>query len=71
MELGFDQPHGSSVASFVPLKYEDLYDQYLHYGTYILLGLLVLERLFDVPILLGWIYGIINPVLNLMALIAG
>ncbi|HRH94006.1 MAG TPA: site-2 protease family protein [Candidatus Peribacteria bacterium] len=63
---------GSKVlAAFVPLKYEDLYDQYLQYGTYILLGLLVLERMFNVPILMGWIYGIINPILHLMSLIGG
>ncbi len=63
---------GSKIlAAFVPLRHEDLYERYLEYGTYILLGLLVLERIFGVPILLGWIYGIMNPVLQLMALIGG
>ncbi len=59
---------GSKIlAAFIPLKYEDQYEQLMRYGAYILLGLLILERIFNVPILLGWIYGIINPILNLMA----
>ncbi len=63
---------GSKIlAAFVPLKYEDMYDQYLQYGTYLLLGLLILERMFNVPILMGWIYGIANPVLHVMSLIGG
>ncbi len=63
---------GSKIlAAFVPLKYEDAYDQYLQYGTYLLLGLLILERMFNVPILMGWIYGIVNPVLHVMSLIGG
>jgi Zn-dependent protease len=63
---------GSKIlGAFVPLKYEDQYEQYLQYGTYVLLSLLILERLFNVPILLGWIYGIINPILHLLSLIGG
>lgn len=63
---------GSKIlAAFVPLKYQDAYDQYLQQGMYVLLALLVLERMFNTPILMAWIYAIINPMLQLMASLAG
>lgn len=63
---------GSKIlAAFVPLKYQDAYDQYMQQGMYLLLVLLVLERVFNRPILLAWIYAIINPVLHIMSAIAG
>jgi Zn-dependent protease len=63
---------GSKIlAAFVPLKYQDAYDQYMQQGMYLLLVLLVLERMFNASILMAWIYAVINPVLQLMAFIAG
>lgn len=58
---------GSKVLHpFIPLRYEEQYDRFMQNGPYILIGLLVAERLFDIPILFTWINAIINSVLFVM-----
>ena len=58
---------GSKVLHpFIPLRYEEQYDRFMQNGPYILIGLLVAERLFDIPILFTWINTIINGVLWVM-----
>lgn len=58
---------GSKIlASFIPYRYEDQYDDFMQYGPYILLVILLLERVANVPLLQYWISGITDPVLEVM-----
>jgi Zn-dependent protease len=58
---------GSKVIQpFIPLRYEMTYLEYLRRGPMLLLGLLLAEFLFHIPILGTWVFGIMGPVLNLM-----
>ena len=60
---------GSKVLqAFVPLRFEDAYEQYLQYGMYVLFGLLILERVMNVSILSWWIESIVGPILQLMGI---
>lgn len=62
---------GSKIlAAFIPLQLEEQYDQLMRYGPYILLALLVAERLLNINILFAWINTIMTPVLLLMVGIA-
>lgn len=58
---------GSKVLHpFIPLRYELQYEQFLQRGPMILIGLLIAERVFHVPILVTWISWIMDGVLSLM-----
>lgn len=59
------------IHPFIPLKHEDMYYQFMQRGPFILLGLLIAERMLNIPILFGWIFGIMNPILKFMTLLAG
>lgn len=62
---------GSKILeAFIPLRYEEDYDRIMHYGPFILLGLLVLERAMNLPILVTWIQWIMDGVLGLMLAIS-
>lgn len=54
------------VQMFVPPAYEEAYDRYLEYGPYILIGLLIAEQMFDLPILLTWVSFIVDGVLKIL-----
>lgn len=58
---------GSKVLHpFIPLRYEEQYERLMQNGPYILIGLLILERVFNVSILFAWIGGIMDAVLSVM-----
>ncbi len=58
---------GSKILeSFIPVRYENEFRAYIDYGPYILIGLLIAERVFTIPILFGWISMIMNAVLRVM-----
>ncbi len=54
------------VRIFVPHGYERQYEQYMQYGPWILLALIVAGQVLHTPILSIWISVIISPFLNLM-----
>lgn len=56
---------------FIPPRHEELYQQFMARGMLFLLLLLIMERVLNIPILFGWIYGIMGPILQLMDLVAG
>ncbi len=61
---------GSKVlAAFLPHEYEQQYDEYMRYGPYILLALLVFGRSGGFDPLGIWIHAIIDPILHVMSLI--
>lgn len=63
---------GSKIAAmFVPLRYEYQYHVWMERGPYILMGLLLVEHLLNIPILFGWIFGIMSPFLAVMDAVAG
>ncbi len=51
---------------FIPLRYEERYEAFMQNGPYILIALLLAERLLNIPILITWISWIINAVLSVM-----
>lgn len=58
---------GSKVLeAFVPLRFDDAYQNFMRRGPMILLVLLVAERLLNVPFLLWWITWISDAVLSVM-----
>ena len=56
---------------FIPLHHEDAYVEFMRRGPYILLFLLIADHLLNVPILFGWIMGIVGPIVALMNTVAG
>lgn len=61
---------GSKIlAMFIPYQYEREYDEFLRKGPIILLALLIGERLLGIPLIIGWIYGIINPILSVLEML--
>ena len=54
------------IGIFIPYRYEYEYQAYLQRGPFILLGLLIAERVFNIPLLVGWITFIINPLLRVI-----
>lgn len=55
---------GSNIlGAFIPLRYEVAYENFMQKGPFILLTILLLERIFSVPLLLGWISFFINSAL--------
>lgn len=56
---------GSNVLrAFIPLRYEERYEDFVRIGPFILLGLLVVESFLPIRILSGWVFGIVNAVLE-------
>ena len=56
---------GSKVLeAFIPLRYQEAYENYMRYGPYILLALLIGENLLGFSLLSGWIMGIMQGVLR-------
>ncbi|PIR48346.1 site-2 protease family protein [Candidatus Peregrinibacteria bacterium CG10_big_fil_rev_8_21_14_0_10_55_24] len=63
---------GSKVLHmFIPLRYEDAYVEFMRRGPFILLLLLIADQLLNIPILFGWIMGIVGPVVALMNAVGG
>jgi Zn-dependent protease len=55
---------GSKVfAALLPLRLAEQYEEWMQHGMYILLGLLVAERMLNLPLLSTWIVTIIDGVL--------
>lgn len=55
---------GSKVlAMFIPWRYEPHYETFLRQGPFVLLALLIAERLLGIPLIVGWIRVIITPIL--------
>jgi len=59
------------VQMFVPLRHEDMYMEFMRRGPIFLAILLVFEYVVGLPILRGWIFGIVNPILAVMNAAAG
>lgn len=63
---------GSKILqAFIPLKYEDQYENFMRNGPYILLILLVAQRIVGLDILGTWIELIAHPVFVLFRLLFG
>ncbi len=63
---------GSKVLQmFIPPRYELAYLAFMQQGPFLLLFLIVAERLLGFPFLLGWVHMIINPILFAMAFFGG
>lgn len=54
------------IRIFLPAGYEYQYQKFLHYGPWVLLGLIVAGRAFGLPLLSIWISMIISPFLGIM-----
>lgn len=54
------------VQAFIPLRHEYAYERFMDNGPYILIGILLAERLLNIPILLTWISVIMDAVLAVM-----
>ena len=54
------------IQVFIPVQHEVAYERYLEKGPYILIGLLIVERALNVPILVTWISFIIDGVLRVL-----
>ena len=58
---------GSKIlAMFIPYQYEATYEEFLRNGPFILLFLIIGERMLGIPLLIGWITAIIYPILNVL-----
>ncbi len=56
-----------AVAPLIPLRYLDRYEEFLRIGPWVLLGILLLENLFGVPVLTWWVSTIAEGVLRVFA----
>ena len=54
------------VQPWIPVRYDDLYDEFMRRGPWILLAIIVAERAFNFPFLSYWIAIITTPILGLM-----
>lgn len=62
---------GSKILeAFIPYRYADTYETFMQRGPMILIGLLVLERALEIPILVTWISFIMDSVLRVMGMFA-
>ncbi len=60
---------GSKILqAFIPLRYEDQYDKFLRNGPFILLGLIIAERAFNIPLIITWVSFIMDSVLRVMGM---
>lgn len=58
---------GSKILeAFISYRYQNAYDAFMRNGPIILIGLLVAERAFGIPILVTWISFIMDGVLRIM-----
>ena len=58
---------GSKIlAMFIPMKHEEVYERFLARGPMILLGLLIAERVLQIPLIIGWVSLVTAPVLRVM-----
>ena len=63
---------GSNILRlFVPWRLRDRYEEFMRYGPWILLAVLVAESVLKVSILGAWVYGISDAVLSAFALVLG
>ena len=63
---------GSKVLqAFIPVSLEDAYDTFMQWGPYVLLSLLIGERLLNLSLLSGWISWWIDAVLHLFQVLVG
>jgi Zn-dependent protease len=63
---------GSNILHmFIPLKHEEMYENFLRKGPMILLGLLIAERMFNIPLLITWISFILDGTLAVMLMMVG
>jgi len=63
---------GSKILQgFIPLRHELQYERFMQYGPFILLGLLLFESFLPIPLLTGWVFGIVQGVLLLMTVMVG
>lgn len=63
---------GSHVLeAFIPYRYHDAYEQFVRYGPYILLGLLLAESFLGFPFLSAWVGGIVEGVLRMLGALFG
>jgi Zn-dependent protease len=62
---------GSNIVRvFIPLRFEERYDDFTRIGPYILIGLIILETVLPIHILSGWVFGIMSAVLAAFEYIA-
>ncbi len=60
---------GSKIlAPFIPRRYEYDYERFMQYGPFLLLGLLLADRILGIPVFYSWMTSIMNAVLNVMFL---
>lgn len=63
---------GSKIlAPLVPLRYLDRYEDFMRIGPWVLLGVLLAERLLNVPILTWWVGSIVDGVQFLLQKVLG
>ncbi|MFH1670995.1 MAG: site-2 protease family protein, partial [Patescibacteria group bacterium] len=63
---------GSKILNaFIPYKYEREYALFMQRGPMILLILILAGMFLNIPILSTWVFGIMQPILALMGVIAG
>ncbi len=63
---------GSKVlAALLPPRLADRYEDLMQHGMYILLGLLLAERMFNIPLLSTWIVTVMDSVLWILGKIFG
>lgn len=56
---------GSNILRlFIPWQHEHRYEDVMRMGPYILLFLLLFERMLPIPVLSGWVHGIMGAVLT-------
>ncbi len=56
------------VQAFIPARHEYAYEQFMQRGPFILIAILLAERLLNIPILLTWITVIVDAVLRVMTM---
>lgn len=56
---------------FIPYQHEDLYNEFMMRGPFVLLGILLLENFTNISILSSWVFGIVNPILQAYTAVAG
>jgi len=62
---------GSKILhAFIPYQHEQQYQLFMQRGPYILLLLILAGIFLNVPILSMWVFGLMNPILEVMSLIA-
>ncbi len=63
---------GSKILqAFIPLQYEDTYEEFLRIGPFVLLAVLIGEQILGLSILSTWIGVIMNAVLGVFVGVAG